>query len=433
MTDAKDYHLGDIAARYESNGPGTVSTGKDDKGGVSYGTYQLSSNEGTLADYLKQSPYKYQFDGLAPGSAAFNNKWSELGRTDLGFAQDQQDFIKKTHFDPVVAALQKDGLDLTNRGPAVQEALWSTSVQTRGLTPRIFEHGLEEKFGKGYKLSDLSDKDIVGAVQDYKIAHTATLFKSSPRLWENLIDRAEKEKEDLLALADGKPLPNRSHAHQAPSKEANELTFVLKQGHHGDAVRHAQDELQSLGYLHGASDGSFGPVTKAAVESFQQDQGLQTDGTIGPWTQQHLDAASRDKQLSDLTSNLPSLREFSDPSHPQNALYNTLRDGFPPGTSPELLSQATAACYMSGIRQPHDLGNVTGTHDSILFDTSSLLAKPAVLDISQPAPSVQQTMQQVQQYDQQQAQIQAQVQQANQQANLQQQGPVMGGPQMGGR
>lgn len=210
------------------------------------------------------------------------------------------------------------------------------------------------------------------------------------------------------------------------------LPRILEQSMSGNDVRHAQDELQTLGYLHATPDGSFGNKTKGAVEDFQRAKGLSVDGKIGPHTQKALDGAVRDKQISDLTSGLPSLREFSDPSHPQNALYNTLRDGFPPGTSPERLSQATAACYMSGIRQPDDLGNVTGTNGKIFFDTESLLARPAQIDISQPAPSVQQTMQQVQQYDQQQAQVQAQVQQANLQANMQQQGPVMGGPQMGG-
>jgi putative chitinase len=205
---------------------------------------------------------------------------------------------------------------------------------------------------------------------------------------------------------------------------------TLKQGMHGDDVTHAQGELQALGYLHVAPDSRFGSKTEAAVEAFQRTEGLPVDGKIGTNTQKSLDGALRDKQISDLTSGLPSLREFSDLHHPQNALYNTLRDGFPGGTSPEVLSQATATCYMSGIRQPNDLGNVTCTNGRIFFDTESLLARPAQLDLNQQAPSVQQTMQQVQQFDQQQSQIQAQVQQANQQANMQQ-GPVMGGPQMG--
>jgi putative chitinase len=207
---------------------------------------------------------------------------------------------------------------------------------------------------------------------------------------------------------------------------------VLREGMHGDAVKHAEDELHTLGYLKTNPDSSFGSKTEHAVEAFQKAEGLPIDGKIGPNTQKALDGAVRDKQISDVTSGLPSLCEFSDPSHPQNPLYNTLRDGFPPGTSPELLSQATAACYMSGIRQPDDLGNVTCTNGRIYFDTESLLARPAQLDINQQSPSVQQTMNQVHQFDQQQAQIQGQVQQANQQANQQQQGQVPGGPQMGG-
>lgn len=206
---------------------------------------------------------------------------------------------------------------------------------------------------------------------------------------------------------------------------------TLKQGMHGEDVKRVEGELHALGYLEDP-DSIFGAKTKAAVKAFQSADGLLVDGKVGEKTQKALDGAVRDKQISDLTAGLPSLREFSDPGHPQNALYSTLRDGFPPGTSPEVLAQATATCYMAGIRQPDDLGNVTCTNGAIHFDTESLLARPTRLGLNQQAPSVQQTMQQVQQFDQQQAQIQAQVQQANQQANMQQ-GPVMGGPPMGGR
>jgi hypothetical protein len=53
-----DWHLGQTSAQYESGagGVGTISTGKDDKGGVSHGAYQLSSASGTLQEYLDQSP-----------------------------------------------------------------------------------------------------------------------------------------------------------------------------------------------------------------------------------------------------------------------------------------------------------------------------------------------------------------------------------------
>lgn len=442
MANSPNWHLGQTSESYESggNGPGTISSGNGDYGGASYGQYQFSIKTGTLNEYLNQSAYGDKFRGLQPATPAFDAEWKKLASNDsVRFGQDQHDFIKKTHYDVQMQALKNDGLDLSSRGPAVQDALWSTAVQFGGHTPEIFEKGLEEKFSRNYVLSNLTDKDIVEAVQDYKIKNNESLFKHSPRLQQSLLDRATNEKMDLQALAEGRAPDPSQHlrtTHGHPQKKTENETShgqeaTLKQGSHGDGVQRAQDELQTTGYLHDAPDGYFGPATKAALEDFQRVQGLEADGKIGTATQKRLDAVVRDRQISDHTSGLPSLREFSDPCHPQSALYNTLKDGFPPGASTELLSRATAACYMSGIKQPNDLGNVICTNGSILFDTSSLLAKPAVLDISQPAPSVQQTMQQVQQYDQQQAQIQAQVQQANQQANMQQQGPVMGGPQMG--
>lgn len=53
------WHMGQTSARYESSGigPGTISSGKGDAGGVSYGSYQLSSKKGTLKEYLDQSAY----------------------------------------------------------------------------------------------------------------------------------------------------------------------------------------------------------------------------------------------------------------------------------------------------------------------------------------------------------------------------------------
>lgn len=45
--------LGDLSASYESNGnPGCVSTGYGDLGGISYGTYQLASNAGSVDAFI---------------------------------------------------------------------------------------------------------------------------------------------------------------------------------------------------------------------------------------------------------------------------------------------------------------------------------------------------------------------------------------------
>jgi hypothetical protein len=140
-----------------------------------------------------------------------------------------------------------------------------------------------------------------------------------------------------------------------------------------------------------------------------------------------LEAGTHGKQISATAvadASRPLLREFSDPRHPQNALYNTLIEVLPEGTSPRWVAQATAACYMSNIRKPDDLGDVHGINGTVLFRSTSLPGRYAALEATQPLCTVQQTMQDVQQFDEQRAHDRVQAQAAAQ-AN-QQQGPVMG-------
>ncbi|MDP9930625.1 zeta toxin family protein [Variovorax paradoxus] len=164
-------------------------------------------------------------------------------------------------------------------------------------------------------------------------------------------------------------------------------------------------------------------------ERDQRDQPGTTQIAQGRDTRQDLEAGTHGKQISATAvadTSRPLLREFSDPSHPQNALYNTLKDGLPQRTAPELLSHLTAACYKSGIKQPDDLAHVVGREGKLHFLSRSLFGPGTTVDVTQPAPSVQQTMQEVQQFDQQRATDRAQYQaQAAAQAN-QQQGPMLG-------
>ena len=67
---------------------------------------------------------------------------------------------------------------------------------------------------------------------------------------------------------------------------------VLKVGSYGSEVRVMQTNLQTLGYNVGAIDGIFGQITKAAVISFQRDQGILDDGIVGPVTTQVLSRAT---------------------------------------------------------------------------------------------------------------------------------------------
>lgn len=203
---AKNWVLGQTSKWFESGrgGAGTVSSGKGDAGGASYGTYQLSSKAGTLQEFIKSKGYSKQFDGLTPGTEAFNARWKEVAKSDPNFGQAQHDYIKATHYDPAMAGLKRSGIDLSDRGSAARDAVWSTSVQFgagsvgggKGAVP-MFSQALA-----GKDVSKLTDAQIVSAIQDYKIANNDRLFaSSSEKVREGTASRAIKEKERLLAQA----------------------------------------------------------------------------------------------------------------------------------------------------------------------------------------------------------------------------------------
>lgn len=199
--------LGRSVKKFESGsaGAGAVSTGKGDFGGASYGTYQMSSKRGVVQNFLREKGYASQFQGLAPGSPEFNAKWKELAAKDPSFAEAQHSFIKQTHYDPQVRFLKKEGLDLSGRGSAVQDSIWSTSVQFGGYNT-VIKNAL-----RGKDLSKLSDAEIVSAIQDYKIKNNESLFaKSSDAVRAGTLSRAVAEKSVLVAQA-GK-LPSASVA-----------------------------------------------------------------------------------------------------------------------------------------------------------------------------------------------------------------------------
>lgn len=195
-----DWTLGQTSAKHETGGrgPGAISDGKGDNGGVSYGSYQLSTNEGSVQEFLRyNATVGAEFKKLVPGTKAFNEKWESLASTDpKGFHAAQHDFIQHKFYDVQMGRLQGAGVDLSQRGAAVQDMLWSTSVQYRGLTKGVVTGALA-----GKDVTKLSDADIVSAVQDYKRDHNSTLFASSPTLWPGLLKRAASEKQDLLELA----------------------------------------------------------------------------------------------------------------------------------------------------------------------------------------------------------------------------------------
>lgn len=97
--------------------------------------YQFATNMGTpkrFVEYLKKvdsSAYR-ALSGKTPGSASFDKAWKQLASTNKNFAQYQHDFVQQQYFEPAVkSVLKNNGLDVTKRSKAVQDAIWSTAVQ----------------------------------------------------------------------------------------------------------------------------------------------------------------------------------------------------------------------------------------------------------------------------------------------------------------
>ena len=201
------WQLGDTSRKYEvgKGGPTTVSSGAGDRGGVSYGTYQLSSKTGTCAAFVKRMGYTQYFGFAEPGSAKFSALWKKAPEYYPNFGESQHRYILMTHYQPQLDFLKGKGINLSKRGPAVQDAVWSTSVQFGGGTSLI------AKSLSGKNVDKMSDADIVSAIQDYKIANNSALFKSSsPAVRASTLNRAKSEKADLIALAKTKTVEDDS-------------------------------------------------------------------------------------------------------------------------------------------------------------------------------------------------------------------------------
>lgn len=138
--------LGSLSKIYEAGpngGPGTVSNpGKGDKGGVSYGIFQMTSQPkgGTVTEFLSNkygSVWRNEFAGLVPGGAAFSKKWVEIAQRETArFEEAQTRFIGGTHYDDAVRDVRAaTGLDLDTRSEAIRNAVWSAAVQHRAKAP----------------------------------------------------------------------------------------------------------------------------------------------------------------------------------------------------------------------------------------------------------------------------------------------------------
>ncbi|MDO9103541.1 MAG: LysM peptidoglycan-binding domain-containing protein [Methylovulum sp.] len=207
---ADSHTLGELSAKYETGnrGPGTVSTGKGDAGGVSYGSYQMTSiNGGTVGRFVSQAgfPWLSDFTGLTPGSAAFTAVWKKIAAAEpVNFQNAQHEFIKTTHFDPQVAKVKSDvGLDLTTRSDAVQDVVWSTAVQ-HGPNSKIIQRAIASLQGLDVNAADFDERLIkaIYAERGRKEDDGDLVYfsKNSKDVQQGVANRFVNEQKDALKM-----------------------------------------------------------------------------------------------------------------------------------------------------------------------------------------------------------------------------------------
>ena len=200
--------LGSLSAKYETGGrgPGVVSTGAGDYGGVSYGSYQMASKMGTVDRFISQPgfPWAQDFKNLTPGSAQFTAVWKRIAadQTDE-FQKAQHEFIKQTHYDLLCAKiLSDDKVDINTRSRALQDVVWSTAVQHGGGTS-IVHRAITTLT---CDCSDPTyDKQLICAIYDERgrkkaDGNLAYFSRSSPSVQAGVSKRFKSEEQDALTM-----------------------------------------------------------------------------------------------------------------------------------------------------------------------------------------------------------------------------------------
>lgn len=193
--------LGYLSAKYEGGGVSTISTGDGDSGGVSYGTYQLATNTGSVAyfvawltmrrDYGRD--YGIRLSYHHPGSPEFSDEWLSIARKDPeGFAAMEDEYVKPQYYDAAATVAQERGLDTDTMPDALKCVLFSNAIQ----------HGPQNA---GELLADCYSDDPaewIARIYDTKIADP-DWTSGSPELRPGLYARWEAEKQDAIDLLAG--------------------------------------------------------------------------------------------------------------------------------------------------------------------------------------------------------------------------------------
>lgn len=199
--------LGKLSGVYESNGdPGCISSGAGDAGGVSYGTYQLATNTGSVDRFVRwlndsHHPAGMVLSGKRAGSREFSAAWKFCAENLADFGDIQHEYIRHLYYDPAVTALRDAYWHLENHHEVMKDVVWSRAVQYgTGYIVEMFETAAKRLGYPNLSYVDAPDFDAAMIRAIYlEVCKTPEWTGGSPALRAGLYARFENECSDALA------------------------------------------------------------------------------------------------------------------------------------------------------------------------------------------------------------------------------------------
>lgn len=199
--------IGWLSKKFESGSDDISAIGYDPNGGTSYGTYQISSKQGTMSDFIKflesKEPGWAQNLKAAGNSNTMSTKgkmpgiWKQIAAENPErFSALQKEFIMENHFEPAVKKIKNEtGIDLSNASQALKETLFSSAVQ-HGAT------GGANIFIKSIKNLQATNKNLSerNLIQEVYRQRSGKFPSSTPEIRASVLKRLNSEKTDALTM-----------------------------------------------------------------------------------------------------------------------------------------------------------------------------------------------------------------------------------------
>ena len=294
--DAKAAAVKQIQAMLKPNGQGVerLQNAIDPKTGIIY--YGEEGGEGGTVN-PRQTPYSWIQKGQ---QKEFQDLVKAAGLTIVPV--DQKTLFGTTQ----VAAVDPKGLATLGQTPAAAPA---AAAPTAAATPAVQKMDPNQADLDDAEMGKAMAANAAAAAGPDKIKQPTPGSSANPpgskldpaklKRFQELLDKVKAGDKLDGGKAGGSATPASSGGSATPAAAGAAGGALLKVGSQGPEVEKVQAALKI------AKDGKFGPETKAAVEKFQKDNGLQVDGVVGPQTRAKLFPAAGSSANPPATTPLP--------------------------------------------------------------------------------------------------------------------------------